>query len=236
MSSSASSSTKNPPRKLSRTSVIDISSNKSSSIQNNFIPTTLDTTLVLTITPPMLSQTPPTQPIEASPLAPRALVFSTPLSSPIEPHPYLTSMEDLPPRSSNPPPPPPSQGFTQTLPQPTPMDFEPFFPPINLSKRGSRMSAQPEPLLSRDQVLQELGQYQDFDHHLKAAIQNTQNVQNNILPPFTTISSQIPPIPSLFYSTTTPTTVIPPFRQTLPPSNTFVLLDQSLWMEGPSLP
>ncbi|GJX42677.1 hypothetical protein Tco_0257667 [Tanacetum coccineum] len=110
MSSSASSSTKNPPRKLSRTNVIDISSNESSSIhQNNFVPTTLDTTLALTITPPILSQTLPTQPIEASPLAPRALVFSTPPSSPIEPHPYLTSMEDLPPRSSNPP---PSQDFT----------------------------------------------------------------------------------------------------------------------------
>ncbi|GJX42681.1 hypothetical protein Tco_0257671 [Tanacetum coccineum] len=115
-------------------------------------------------------------------------------------------MEDLPPQSSNGP---PSQGFTQTLPQPTPMDFEPFFPPINLSRRGGRMSAQPEPLLSRDQVLQELGQYQDFDHHLKAAIQNTQNVQNNILPPFTTISSQMPPMPSSFYSTTISTTAIP---------------------------
>ncbi|GKE08719.1 hypothetical protein Tco_1412270 [Tanacetum coccineum] len=106
----------------------------------------------------MLSQTPPTQQIEASPLDPLELVFSTPPSSPIEPHPYLNSMEDLPPRSSNPPPPPPSQDFTQTLPQPTSMDFEPFFPPINLSRRGCRMSDQPEPLLSREKVLQELGQ------------------------------------------------------------------------------
>ncbi|GJR02736.1 hypothetical protein Tco_0525720 [Tanacetum coccineum] len=57
-----------------------------------------------------------TQPIETSPLAPRALIFSTPPSLPIELHPYLTSMEDLPPRSSNPPPPLASQGFTQTLP------------------------------------------------------------------------------------------------------------------------
>ncbi|GKA05782.1 hypothetical protein Tco_0684902 [Tanacetum coccineum] len=97
----------------------------------------------------VLHETPPTQPIEASPLAPRSLVFSTPPSSPIDPHPYLTSFEDLPPRSSNPLPPPPTQGFNQTLPQHIPIDFESFFPPINLSRRGSRMSAQPEPLMSR---------------------------------------------------------------------------------------
>ncbi|GJV11535.1 hypothetical protein Tco_1353076 [Tanacetum coccineum] len=112
---------------MPRTNIIDISSNEPSLIQNNFIPTTLDTTLSLIIKPPILSQTPPIQQIEASPLAHRELVFLTSPSSPFEPHPYLTSMEDLPPRSSNPPPPPPSQGFTQTLPQPTPMDFEPLF-------------------------------------------------------------------------------------------------------------
>ncbi|GJS38416.1 hypothetical protein Tco_0563459 [Tanacetum coccineum] len=75
----------------------------------------------------------------------QALVFSTPPSSPIEPHPYLTSLEDLPPRSSNPLPPPPTQGFNQTLPQHTPIDFESFFPTINLSRRGSRMSAHLSP-------------------------------------------------------------------------------------------
>ncbi|GJT04433.1 hypothetical protein Tco_0838895 [Tanacetum coccineum] len=113
MASSVFSSTKNPSRKLARTSVIDISSNESSPIQqNNPIPITLNTTLALTITPPMFSQTTLTQPIETSPLAPRALILSTPPSLPIEPHPYLTSIEDLPPQSSNPPPPPPSQGFT----------------------------------------------------------------------------------------------------------------------------
>ncbi|GKD44974.1 hypothetical protein Tco_1269619 [Tanacetum coccineum] len=105
----ASLSTKNPPRKLDRTNVIDISSNEYSPTQNkNLISTTLNTTLALSITHPMISQTPLTQPIEVSPLALRALVFSTPPSSPIEPHPYLTSLEDLPPRSSNPPPPPPT--------------------------------------------------------------------------------------------------------------------------------
>ncbi|GKE80596.1 hypothetical protein Tco_1550596 [Tanacetum coccineum] len=173
MASSASLSTKNPPRKLDRTNVIDISSNEYSPTQNkNLISTTLNTTLALSITHPMISQTPLTQPIEVSPLAPRSLVFSTPPSLTIEPHPYLTSLEDLPPRSSNPLPPPPTQGFNQTLPQYTPMDFEPFFPPINLSRRGSRMSAQPELLMSRDQVVQELGQLHDFSHYLEVVIQS----------------------------------------------------------------
>ncbi|GJV41715.1 hypothetical protein Tco_1420155 [Tanacetum coccineum] len=48
MNLSASSSTKNPPRKLARTNVIDISSNKSSPLrENNFIATTITTTLAL---------------------------------------------------------------------------------------------------------------------------------------------------------------------------------------------
>ncbi|GJR12310.1 hypothetical protein Tco_0794962 [Tanacetum coccineum] len=81
MASRASSSTKNPPRKLARTNVIDISSNKSSPLrENNFIATTITTTLALSLTPPNASQTLPTQPIEASPLAPRALLFTTPPS------------------------------------------------------------------------------------------------------------------------------------------------------------
>ncbi|GKA82274.1 hypothetical protein Tco_0789022 [Tanacetum coccineum] len=154
MASSASSSTKNPPRTLARTNVIDISSNESSPTQiNNPIPTTLNTTLALSVTPPTNSQTPHSQTIEVSPLAPRALVFSTPASSPIEPYPYVTSLEHLPPRSTNPQPPSLTQDINQTLPQHTLMDFEPFFLLINLSRIGSRMSAQPEPLMSRDKTL-----------------------------------------------------------------------------------
>ncbi|GKC02674.1 hypothetical protein Tco_0994284 [Tanacetum coccineum] len=108
------------------------------------------------------------------------------------------------------------------------MDFEPSLPPINLSR--SRMSAQPEPFLNRKQVMQELSQYQDFDHHLEAAIQNVQNVQNSLLPSFITTFPQMPPP---FHYTTTSTTTIPPFKTSLPPSSTFVPLDQSLRMEGP---
>ncbi|GJY95983.1 hypothetical protein Tco_0512344 [Tanacetum coccineum] len=104
MVSSASSSTKNPPRKLASTRITDISSNVSSLIQgNNIIPITLTTILALSITPPITSQVLSTPPIEASPLAPRALLFTTSSSLP---HPYLNSLEDLPPRSSNLPPPP----------------------------------------------------------------------------------------------------------------------------------
>ncbi|GJW08225.1 hypothetical protein Tco_1570648 [Tanacetum coccineum] len=106
------------------------------------------------------------------PLAPRALVFSTLPSSPLDLHPYLSSLNELPPRSSNPLPQTLSQCLSQTLPQPTFMDFEPSFPYINLSR--SRLSAQPEPFLSREQVLHQLIQYQGFDHHIEEAIQNAQ--------------------------------------------------------------
>ncbi|GJY37885.1 hypothetical protein Tco_0424249 [Tanacetum coccineum] len=105
MASSANSSTQNSPRKVPRTDFIDLSSNESSPIQNIPINTTLDTTLALIIPPPTISQTIPSQGTNVSPLAPRALVFSTPPSSPFEPHPYLTTLDDLPPRNSNPPPP-----------------------------------------------------------------------------------------------------------------------------------
>ncbi|GJU45715.1 hypothetical protein Tco_1202981 [Tanacetum coccineum] len=109
MASSANSSTQNPLRKLPRTDFIDLSSNESSPIQNHPINTNLDTTLALTIPPPTINHTISSQGTNVSPLAPRALVFTTPLSSPLEPHPYLTSLDDLPPRNSNPPPPSLSQ-------------------------------------------------------------------------------------------------------------------------------
>ncbi|GKE07792.1 hypothetical protein Tco_1411343 [Tanacetum coccineum] len=214
MASSANSSTQNPPRKLPRTDYIDISSNETSPIQNHFTNTsqsvnptnaTIDTTFALTIPPPTTIQTILTQGTIISHLAPIALVFSTPPSSPLELHPYLTSLNDLPPRNSNPLSQTLSQGLFQTLPLPIPMDFEPSFPPINLSR--SRLSAQPEPFLNKEQVLHQLSQYQDFDHHIEESIQNAQNVQNSLLPPFTTTSLQMPP-PHHF--TTSSTTTTPP--------------------------
>ncbi|GKA46037.1 uncharacterized mitochondrial protein-like protein [Tanacetum coccineum] len=193
---------------------------KSSLIQNHPINTTLDTTLALSILPSTLGQTNPNQGNIVSPLAPRALVFSTSPNSPIEPHPYLASLDDLPPRSSNPQPQSHSQGLFQTLPLPTPMDFEPSLRPINLS--NARISTQSEPFLSREQVLHQLNKYQDFDRHTKEAIQNAQQVRDSLIPPNTTFPPQM--------------STIPPFRTSFPPSSTFVPLDQSLWIEGPSIP
>ncbi|GJV98756.1 hypothetical protein Tco_1554008 [Tanacetum coccineum] len=204
---------------MPKTDLIDLSSRESSPIQNHPINTTLDTTLALSIPPSTLGQTNPTQGNIVSPLAPRALVFSTPPNSPIEPHPYLASLDDLPPRSSNTQPQSHSQGLFQTLPLPTPMDFKPSFRPINLT--SAKISAQPEPFLSREQVLYQLNQYHDFDRHIEEAIQNAQQVRDNLIPPNTTFPPQM--------------STIPPFRTSIPPSSTFVPLDQSLWIEGPSI-
>ncbi|GKF68831.1 hypothetical protein Tco_0198510 [Tanacetum coccineum] len=174
MTSSASSSTKNPPRKLARTNVIYISSNKSSPLQeNNLISTTITTTLSLSLTPPKASQTSPSQPIEASPLAPRTLLFSTP---PSLPHPYLNSLDDLPPRSANPPPPPLDQAYYQTLPHNTLMDFKPSIMPTNRSRRSNRLFAQPKPFMSQEQILEEMGQLQDLSQNIKIALHNSQSV------------------------------------------------------------
>ncbi|GJZ58881.1 hypothetical protein Tco_0614697 [Tanacetum coccineum] len=91
------------------------------------------------------------------------------------------------------------------------------------------MSAQPETFMSREQVLEELSQLHTFSYNIEEAIQN---VQNSLIPPTSITSLQMPPP---FYFTTTSTNTIPPFRTSLSPYSTFVPLDQSLWMEGPSL-
>nr|GEV30420.1 hypothetical protein [Tanacetum cinerariifolium] len=114
----------------------------------NPINTTIDTTLALTIPSPTTIQIILTQETIISPLTPKALAFTTLPSSPLELHPYLTSLNDLPPRSSNPLSQTVSQGLSQTLPLPTLMDFESSFRPTNLS--SARISAQPEPFLSRE--------------------------------------------------------------------------------------
>ncbi|GJR03769.1 hypothetical protein Tco_1338814 [Tanacetum coccineum] len=166
-----------------------------------------------------------------SPLVPRALVFSTYLSPPVETYPYLTSMNDLPPRSFNPPPTSPSQyisqtpqtlsqGLSQPLPQPTLMDFKPSSSPIKLSR--SRLSAQPEPLMTREQIQEELNQFQNFSQNVQEAIQTAEHVQDSLIAPTSITSLQIPPP---FYYTTTTLTTITPFRTSHPPSNTFIPLD-----------
>ncbi|GJR90699.1 hypothetical protein Tco_0214710 [Tanacetum coccineum] len=167
MASCANSSTQNSPKKVPRTDFIEISSNESLPNQNHLTnasqhlnitnrnpSTTLDTTLALTTPPPTSIQTTLTLEPVMTPVAPRALTFFTPPSSPLEPHPCISSLNEIPPRNTNPVPHVISQGLSQTLPQPLPMDFEPNFPPINLY--NSRLSAQPGTSMTRDQINQEL--------------------------------------------------------------------------------
>ncbi|GJT14812.1 hypothetical protein Tco_0873518 [Tanacetum coccineum] len=123
---------------------------------NTTIATTLDTILALTFPPSTTIQTTLAQEPLTPPSSPKALTFSTPPSLPLKSHSYLSSLSDIPPRSLNPSPQVISQGLSQTLPQPSPMDNEPSFPPINLSR--SRLSDQPEPSMTRDQIHQELNQ------------------------------------------------------------------------------
>ncbi|GKA02283.1 hypothetical protein Tco_0674948 [Tanacetum coccineum] len=144
-----------PPRKLARTNIIDISSNESSPIQaNNLILTTLTTTLALSLIPPNASQTLTPQPIEASPLAPQALLFST---LPSSPHPYLNPLDDLPPISMNPPPHPLDQSNKQTPLRIILMNSE-LSSTTNLSRRGNRLYAQTEPYMYQEKILEEIGQ------------------------------------------------------------------------------
>ncbi|GKA26103.1 hypothetical protein Tco_0712212 [Tanacetum coccineum] len=119
MASSACSSTQNPPRKLAKIDYIDLSSNETLPNHSQLNPnTTIDTTLALSMPPQTSNQTTPkVKPLE-TPLAPRALTFSTPPNTPIEPHPYLSST-DAPPRTSNPVPQYVLQNLPQTLPQTT---------------------------------------------------------------------------------------------------------------------
>ncbi|GJR66555.1 hypothetical protein Tco_0012620 [Tanacetum coccineum] len=168
---------------MPRTNFIEISSNESSPIQNYLtntsqplnnnnttFATTLDTGLALTFPPSTTIQTTITQEPITSPLAPRALTFSTPPTLSLEPHPYLSSLNDIPRRSSNLLPQVISQGLSQTLPQPPPIDLKPSFPPINLSR--SRLSAQPEPSITRDEMHQELNQLHTLERNIQEAIQN----------------------------------------------------------------
>nr|GEU55068.1 RNA-directed DNA polymerase, eukaryota [Tanacetum cinerariifolium] len=88
--------------KMPRTDLINLSSRESSPIQDHPINTTLDSTLALSIPPSTLELINPTHGNIVSPLAPRAIAFSTSPNSPTEPYPYLASLDDLPPKSSNP--------------------------------------------------------------------------------------------------------------------------------------
>ncbi|GJZ41292.1 hypothetical protein Tco_0588178 [Tanacetum coccineum] len=124
----------------------------------------ISTTLTLSVTPPNASQTLLSQPIEPLPLAPRALTFYSP---PTSPHTCLNNIDDLPLRSLNPPPLPSfDQTKNQTLHHPDPMEFEPLFSPTNLSRRN-RLCAQLEPFMTREQIMEEIRQLQDLSHDIE---------------------------------------------------------------------
>nr|GEV13007.1 hypothetical protein [Tanacetum cinerariifolium] len=224
---------------------IDISSNESSPIQNHLInasqplnitnttfitnpSTALDTTLALTTPPPTSIQTTLTLEPLMTPLAPKALTFSTLPSSALGPYPYLSSLDRIPPRTTNPLPQVISLGLSQTLPQPSLMDFEPTFSPVSLSR--SRYSAQLELSMNRDQIHQELNQLYTLEQNIQEAIQNAQHVQESLIPPTSITTIEMPPP---FYPTSI-STQIPPFGTSLSPSSTFSSLDKSIWIKKPS--
>ncbi|GJS91533.1 hypothetical protein Tco_0774169 [Tanacetum coccineum] len=212
MASSASSSTKNPPRKIARTNIIDISSNESSPIQkpsNNHITTprttSLTKNLALSLTPPLINQILAPQPNEPSPLAPRELIFTTP---PTSHRPYLNNLEDLPPRCTNPPLLPTFEQITsQPLPINNHIEYEPFFPPTNLKR--SKLSAHLKPFMTRENIIKEIVQLQDLSNDIETALHNAQNG----LATHTTTSQVLPPpssLPPITFSTLQ-TSSIPPF-------------------------
>ncbi|GJX70905.1 hypothetical protein Tco_0308076 [Tanacetum coccineum] len=90
MASSACSSTQNPPKNASKVTYIDLTSNEAYPQPHH---ATIDTTLALIIPPPIPNMVEPF----ASPLGTRALVFTTPLNTPNNPHPFLSSLNDAPP-------------------------------------------------------------------------------------------------------------------------------------------
>ncbi|GKA39821.1 hypothetical protein Tco_0732414 [Tanacetum coccineum] len=183
---------------------------------NNYIATpltiTLTTTLALSLTPPLVNQILAPQPSEPSPLAPLELIFTTP---PTSPHPYLNNLEDLPPRYTNPPPLP---TFKQITSQPlllnNHMEYEPFLPPTNLNRRNGRLSIHPEPFMTCEQIIEELGQLRNLSNEIETALHNAQNVQSRLATHTTTTTSQVlPPSSSLPHTTfsTLQTSSIPPF-------------------------
>ncbi|GJY39876.1 hypothetical protein Tco_0426240 [Tanacetum coccineum] len=221
-SSSASSSTRNPPRKVAQTSVIEISLNESSPLKkpsNNYNTTPPTTPLKISpqtqLTTPLVTPPLAPQPTTPTTLASRKLVFTTP---PTSPHPYLNTLEDLPPKCTNPPPLPTlEQLVSQPLPLPDHMDVEPSLPPTNLTRRNTRLSALLEPNLTRAQIIEELNELHDISNTIDMALQNALNASSNHT---TTTTSQIPPLP--------------PLPSHIPPPQTFMPLDKSLWIDEPS--
>ncbi|GJU80052.1 hypothetical protein Tco_1282417 [Tanacetum coccineum] len=221
MASSACSSTQNPPKKAPKVTYIDLTSNEDSPQQHN---TTIDTTLALTIPPPIPNMVEPF----ASPLAPRALVFTTPPNTPNDPHPFLSSSNDAPPRPTNPLP----HSLTQNLSQPS-QNEAPVKPTIqSLNPNSHQTNAPPNLSVEREFIQQEIHNLQTYHQNIQEAIKNAQHVQDSLISPTSITHIQIPP-PFYPISTSIQT---PPYGPSFPPPNVFGPLDQSLWLEQPPQP
>ncbi|GJY68051.1 hypothetical protein Tco_0471033 [Tanacetum coccineum] len=165
MASSACSSTQNPPKKASKVTYIDLTSNEASPQPHH---ATIDTTLALTIPPPIPNMVEPF----ASPLGPRALVFTTPPNTPNDPHPFLSSLNDAPPRPTNPFP----HSLTQNLPKPSQNEapVEPTIPSLPLNSH--QVNAQTNPSVEREYIQQEIHNLQAIHQNIQEAIHNAQHV------------------------------------------------------------
>ncbi|GJR72333.1 hypothetical protein Tco_0084698 [Tanacetum coccineum] len=126
--------------------------------------TTLDTTLAFSIPPLSIIQTTPELEPFTTPLAPRVLTFSNQPRTPLEPHPYLPSTSEIPPRPINPLP----QNISQTLPLTT-------------------------LLIEKERIQKEINNLQTFHHNVQEAIQNAQHVQDSLIPPASITHIQMPP-------------------------------------------
>ncbi|GJY60601.1 hypothetical protein Tco_0461258 [Tanacetum coccineum] len=164
----------------------------------------------------------------ASPLAPRALVFTTPPNTPNDPHPFLSSLNDAPPRPTNQSP----HSLKQNLPQPSQNEapVEPTIPSLN--PNSHQVNTQPNPFVEREIIQQEIHNLQAYHHNIQVAINNAQHVQDSLIPPTSITHIQIPP-PFYPISTSIQT---PPYGPSFSPPNVFGPLDQSLGLNEPPQP
>ena len=221
MASSACSSTQNPPKKNQKISYIDLTSNESSPQPNH---AQVNTTLALSTSPHVPSLTMPL----ASPIAKRALIFTTPPNTPVVAHPYLSTMNDVPPRPTN----PLLYSLTQNPPQQLQNEAttEPTIPTLNPISHQNH--AQPNSSNEMMDIHQEIQNHQTLHQNIEEAIQNAQHVQESLIPPTSITHVYLPPP----FPPTTTQIQTPPFDPMFPLPNVFDPIDQTLWINQPPKP
>ncbi|GJW91469.1 hypothetical protein Tco_0169022 [Tanacetum coccineum] len=104
----------------------------------------------------------------ALPLGPRALVFTTPPNILNDPHPFLSSLNDAPPRPTNPFP----HSLRQNIPKPS-QNKAPVEPTIpSLPPNSHHVNAQTNPSVEREIIQQEIHNLQAFYQNIQEAIHN----------------------------------------------------------------